>query len=58
MCKGNKLLGDFCDNNTECLSELCDLSQHKCISNHDKLAKAGGVSDIDYDDPSAIETQS
>ena len=57
VCKGNKLLGDFCDNNTECLSELCDISQHKCISNHDKLAKAG-VSDIDYDDPSAIETQS
>ena len=30
VCEGNKLLGDYCDYNTECLSELCE--NKTCIS--------------------------
>ena len=31
VCEGNKLQGDYCDADSECLSELCDYSTHKCI---------------------------
>ena len=32
MCEGNKLLGDYCDEDDECLSEMCDTNENKCIS--------------------------
>ena len=36
VCEGNKLLGDYCDHNGECLSELCDTTNSKCIT-HDRI---------------------
>ena len=32
VCEGNKLLGDYCDHGTECLSQLCDPITQKCIT--------------------------
>lgn len=32
VCEGNKLLGDYCDHDTECLSEMCDIHSNKCIT--------------------------
>ena len=32
MCEGNKLLGDYCDNNSECLSGRCDVEERRCTS--------------------------
>ena len=32
VCEGNKLLGDYCDTDTECLSELCDQETNKCAN--------------------------
>ncbi len=43
VCKGNKLLGDFCDSNSECLSELCDTKVNKCMTNQEKVAQTGKV---------------
>lgn len=32
MCKGNKLIGDYCDEDHECLTEYCNSSTHRCVS--------------------------
>ena len=48
VCEGNKLLGDYCDHNDECLSELCEQNEHKCIS-YDSQSGSGKGEKI-YDD--------
>lgn len=32
ICEGNKVNGDYCDNNYECVSELCEKNQCKSKS--------------------------
>lgn len=60
VCKGNKLIGDFCDQDSECLTEFCSTSEHKCIS-QERAEKGsifgGGGDEVDPEEGEGISTE-
>ena len=49
-------MGDFCDANAECLTELCDQTQHKCV-NQEKTERSRIFGHGEVGDPDIEETQ-